>query len=79
MPYCRYVDRSATKNEIRDALISIAAENGELLSQSRANNLADRFKKGKFDPELLCRLTYRDPTGEEAVRNIEISTRPGAR
>ena len=66
--FFKYVDQSATKNEIRDALLWNASENGEDLSRSRANNLADKFKKGQFDPDLARFIQYSDPTGEEATR-----------
>lgn len=69
--YLRYVDRTANKNEIRDALLLTAAENGEDLSKARANNLADKFKKGHYDPDLARFIQYSDPVGEEAARNVD--------
>lgn len=63
-------DRSATKNEIRDWLIILADDNGENLSKARADKLANKFKKGLFDPELERVLQYSDPTGEAAVKNV---------
>lgn len=63
-------DRSATKNEIRDWLIILADDNGEDLSKARADKLANKFKKGLFDPELERVLQYSDPTGEAAVKNV---------
>ena len=66
--FFRYVDRTATKNEIADALQMIAAENGETLSDARADKLANKFKKGQFDPMLARFIQYSDPTGEEATR-----------
>lgn len=63
-------DLTATKNEIRDHLLLLAADNDHPLSQSRADKLANKFKKGLFDPELAYILHYSDPTGETAVRNI---------
>ena len=60
-------NRSDTKNEIRDWLLRTAADNGEELSKSRANNLADKFKKGQFDPDLARIIHYNDSTGEEAT------------
>ena len=63
-------DLTATKNEIRDALLDMAAAKNHPLSRSRANNLADKFKKGLFDPELAYVLGHQDPTGETAVRNV---------
>lgn len=65
--FFKAVDRTATKNEIRDALLTIAAENGERLSKAKANNLADNFKKGHYDPDLMRIIHYTDPVGEEAV------------
>jgi hypothetical protein len=76
--FFKYVDQSATKNEIRDALLWNAAENGKELSQSRANNLADKFKKGQFDPDLARFIQYSDPVGEEAVRNVDAERRTAA-
>ena len=61
------VDRTATKNKIRDALQAIAAENGESLSRSRADKLANNFKKGHYDPDLMRIVHYSDPVGEEAT------------
>lgn len=63
------VDRAATKNEIRDALYEIASEAGRPISEARADKLANKFKKGLFDPELEQVLQYQDPTGETAVAN----------
>lgn len=66
----RAIDRTATKNDIRDQLLVMASENGEPLSDSRANNLADKFKKGRFDPrdvDEVRRITYSDPTGDHAA------------
>jgi len=65
------VDRTATKNEIKEALLNIAADNGELLSKSRADVLADKFKRGDFDPMLARFIQYSDPVGEEATRNAD--------
>lgn len=66
--FFRYVDRSATKNDIAAALQTIATENGETLSDARADKLANKFKKGQFDPMLARFIQYSDPTGEEATR-----------
>lgn len=68
--FLKSVDQTATKNEIRDALLMIAADNAETLSKSKANNLADKFKKGLYDPMLARFIQYTDPTGERAVRNV---------
>lgn len=65
------VDRSATKNEIKDALLDIAATNGELLSPSRADKLANKFKRGEYDPMLARFIQYSDPVGEEASSNVD--------
>jgi len=65
------VDRTATKSSIKDALLTIAAENGELLSKSRADALADKFKRGEFDPMLAKFIQYSDPTGEQATRRVD--------
>lgn len=63
-------DRSATKNEIRDALLDLAAAAGRELSDARADKLANKFKKGLFDPILVSLLTYADPTGDTATENV---------
>ena len=65
-----FVNPKDTKNKIRDDLMLMAAEQGEPLSKSRANNLADKFKKGLFDPELQRIINYSDPVGEQAVNNV---------
>ena len=65
--FFRHVDQSSTKAEIRDALLDIASTNGEELSKSRAHNLADKFKRGQFDPILARFIHYSDTTGEEAT------------
>lgn len=65
------LNRAQTKNEIRDHLISEAVLAGSYLSKSRANNLADQYKKGLLDgPDLMTVINYSDPTGEKAVRNV---------
>ena len=63
-------DLSATKHEIREALLDLAASKDHPLSVSRAHNLATKFKKGLFDPELAYVLGHSDPTGETAIRNV---------
>jgi 2-phosphoglycerate kinase len=40
------IDRSMTKHEIRDYLLEQARQRGVPMSKSRANNLADKYKKG---------------------------------
>lgn len=65
------VDRNAPKSDIKEALLLIAAENGELLSKSRADALADKFKRGMFDPMLAKFIQYSDPVGEEATRKAD--------
>jgi hypothetical protein len=69
--FFRYVDRTATKNDIAAALKTIAADNGETLSDARADKLANKFKKGVFDPDLARFIQYSDPTGEEATRRAD--------
>lgn len=64
------LSRSKTKNQIRDVLLLEAALADHPLSKSRANNLADKYKKGLYDPELQYILNFQDPTGEEAVNNV---------
>ena len=65
------VDRSATKNDIAAALLVIAAENGETLSDARADKLANKFKRGEFDPMLARFIQYSDITGETAAKNVD--------
>jgi hypothetical protein len=69
--FFKYVDRSATKNEIAAALKNIATANNETLSDARADKLANKFKKGKFDPDLARFIQYSDPVGEEATRKAD--------
>lgn len=64
-------DRTATKNAIRDALLEMAANKDYPLSKSRADSLADKFKRGAFDPELAYVLDYWDETGEIATENVD--------
>ncbi|MFF0942731.1 hypothetical protein ACFYE2_00680 [Kocuria sp. CPCC 205300] len=64
------VDQSSTKNEIRDYLLYLADDAGQPLSKSKADKLADKFKRGLFDPELQRVIQYSDPTGETACRNV---------
>lgn len=64
------IDRSQSKNEIRDYLLERAAVADYPMTKSRANNLADKYKKGKYDFELDYILNYQDPVGEEAVNNV---------
>lgn len=65
------VDRTVPKNDIRDALLWIANENGEELSPARADKLANKFKKGEFDPDLAKFIQYSDKVGETAARNVD--------
>lgn len=65
--FFQYVDQSKTKAEIRDMLLDFASKEGEELSKSRAHNLADKFKRGQFDPLLARFIHYNDSTGEEAT------------
>ena len=69
--FLRYVDRSATKNDIAAALKMYAANEGEALSDARADKLANKFKKGLFDPMLAKFIQYSDPTGETATRRAD--------
>jgi len=48
-----------------------AYDNGETLSKARADKLADKFKRGAFDPDLARFIQYSDPVGEEATRNAD--------
>lgn len=63
------IDKSLPKNQIRDELLELASIADHSLSKSRANNLADKYKKGHYDPELEYLLTYQDPVGEAATNN----------
>lgn len=63
-------DLTATKGEIRDALLDLAGAKDQPLSRSRADRLADRFKRGLYDPELAYVLDHADPTGETAVAHV---------
>jgi len=69
--FFRYVDRTATKNDIAAALKNIATANNETLSDARADKLANKFKKGLFDPDLARFIQYSDPVGEEATRRAD--------
>lgn len=64
------VDRSAPKNTIRDWLMILAADADRVISKAKADKLAQRFKQGTFDPELLPVTEWSDPTGETAVANV---------
>ena len=64
--FFKFVNQSATKNEIRDALMENATEMGEELSKARADKLAVKFKCGDFDPLLIRILQHTDSTGEIA-------------
>lgn len=65
--FFKHVDPSSTRNEIAAELLAIAAENGEEISPSRADKLANKFKRGQFDPILARIIHYNDSTGEEAT------------
>jgi hypothetical protein len=69
--FFKYVDRSATKNEIAAALKNIATANNETLSSARADKLANKFKRGQFDPDLARFIQYSDPVGEEATHKAD--------
>lgn len=64
--YFKFVDQSATRKEITQSLLEIAASNNEELSPSRADKLANKFKRGEFDPDLARILQHTDSTGEIA-------------
>lgn len=64
--FFKFVDKSATKGEIKEALLWNATEQGAPLSKSRADSLADKFKRGEFDPDLARFLQHTDTTGEIA-------------
>lgn len=63
-------DRTATKHVIRDWLQIMAEDAGREISHSKANRLADKFKRGLFDPELIPVTEWSDPTGERATDNV---------
>lgn len=69
--FFKYVTRSASKADIKFSLMNIAADNGEELSPSRADRLADKFKRGLFDPDLARYIQYSDPVGELAAKNVD--------
>lgn len=67
------VDRADTKNTIRDMFAENAAYLGMDLSRSKADKLAQQYKRGRLDemdPELRRVLMHSDPTGETAVRHV---------
>lgn len=69
--FFEFVDRTlVTKNDVRDHLLALAAHHECRLSKSRANKLADRFKRGDFDPTLVAVTSWADPTGETACDNV---------
>ena len=64
---------AARKNETRDRLLANAEGLGVVLSRSRADRLAGRYKQGRLDhlvEELQQVIDYADPTGETAVRRV---------
>lgn len=61
------INRNATKNEIRDQLIALAAERGINLSRSRADKYANKYKQGKLDTTPRGPLGGFDPTGRTAT------------
>jgi len=61
------INRNATKNEIRDHLIALAAEQGITLSRSRADKHANKHKKGHLDSSPRGPLGGFDPTGRTAT------------
>ena len=68
--FTAYINPRMTKNEIRDGLLEMASESGLSLAKAKADKLANKFKKGLFDPELNQFIAYADPTGEQATNNI---------
>lgn len=70
------ISRTLTKNEIRDEFLRIATERGRLLSRSRANNMADRYKRGRIvhdsiHKDLVDLYLHADPTGYTAIHLTE--------
>lgn len=61
-----YCDRRWTKHRIQEELLAAAAEAGQILSDAKALKIADAFKKGKYDPDLVRVLNRSDETGEIA-------------
>jgi len=49
----------------------MATNEGQYLSDARADKLANKFKKGEFDPMLARFIQYSDPTGEKAAKNVD--------
>lgn len=71
-PFLAGVDRADTKNEIRATFLANATYLDLELSRSRADRLADKYKRGRldqYDPDLMRVLDYADPTGERATEN----------
>lgn len=71
------VTRAMTKNQIRDEFLRVADLLKISLSQSRADYLANGYKRGKDidlltapNPEWKRIIDYSDPTGETAVNNV---------
>lgn len=64
------IDRSQTRNEIRDVLLRRAEERRHPLSKARADKLAGKFKQGLFDDEMARVIGWSDPTGETACTNV---------
>ncbi|MER2134159.1 MAG: hypothetical protein ABS910_05700 [Arthrobacter sp.] len=69
--FLHHVDRTARKSDIKDALLAMATNEGQYLSDARADKLANKFKKGEFDPILARFIQYSDPTGEKAAKNVD--------
>ena len=70
------ISRTLTKNEIRDEFLRIATERGRLLSRSRANNMADRYKRGRIvhdsiHDELVDLFLHSDPTAAAVIHMDE--------
>lgn len=65
-----HLDRSATKHQVRDELLFLAGERNHPMSAAKADKLADKFKRGVYDPDLAKVIQWSDPTGETAVNNV---------
>lgn len=67
------LDPSKSRGALMSELIALAEQNGQTLSVSRAGRLAERIQRGDYVADELhyLRLTYADPTGNEAAWNID--------
>ena len=67
------VDRADTKNTIRDTFLDNLTYMGVEVSRAKASKLADQYKRGRLDemhPDLAKVISWSDPTGETAVKNV---------